>query len=66
MTIKDKVINLNSQFTKELPTKDEIIESIFINGYASVNSPDRVGDVVPSSVWEKGMANYLKNPIVLA
>lgn len=66
MTIKDKVINLNSQFTKELPTKDEAIESIFINGYASVNSPDRVGDVVPSSVWEKGMANYLKNPIVLA
>jgi HK97 family phage prohead protease/HK97 family phage major capsid protein len=66
MTIKDKVFNLNSQFTKELPTADETIDSIFISGYASVNTPDRVGDVVPSSVWEKGMQNYLKNPIVLA
>lgn len=66
MTIKNKVISLNSQFTKELPSADETIDSIFISGYASVNSPDRVGDVVPSSVWDKGMANYLKNPIVLA
>jgi HK97 family phage prohead protease/HK97 family phage major capsid protein len=67
MTIKDKVFHLSSQFTKELlPTADETIDSIFISGYASVNSPDRVGDVVPSSVWEKGMVNYLKNPIVLA
>jgi HK97 family phage prohead protease/HK97 family phage major capsid protein len=66
MTIKDKVLNLSSQFTKELPTADETIDSIFISGYASVNTPDRVGDVVPSSVWDKGMMNYLKNPIVLA
>lgn len=66
MTIRDKVFHLSSQFTKELPTSDEAIDSIFIAGYASVNSPDRAGDVVPSSVWEKGMTNYLKNPIVLA
>ena len=66
MTIKDKVFQLSSQFTKELPSVTDVIESIFISGYASVNSPDRVGDVVPSSVWEKGMVNYLKNPIVLA
>jgi HK97 family phage prohead protease/HK97 family phage major capsid protein len=66
MTIKDKVFNLSSQFTKELPTADETIDSIFISGYASANTPDRVGDVVPSSVWDKGMQNYLKNPIVLA
>jgi HK97 family phage prohead protease/HK97 family phage major capsid protein len=66
MTIKDKVFSLNSQFTKELPSAEGAIESIFISGYASVNSPDRVGDVVPSSVWDKGMTNYLKNPIVLA
>lgn len=66
MTLKNKVFTFDSQFTKELPTADEKIDSIFISGYASVNSPDRVGDVVPSSVWEKGMENYLKNPIVLA
>lgn len=66
MTIQNKVFTLDSQFTKELPTSDEKIDSIFISGYASVNSPDRVGDVVPSSVWEKGMENYKKNPVVLA
>jgi HK97 family phage prohead protease/HK97 family phage major capsid protein len=66
MAIKDKVLTLSSQFTKELPAAEGAIESIFISGYASVNSPDRVGDVVPSSVWDKGMTNYLKNPIILA
>lgn len=66
MTIKDKVFHLNSQFTKELPTADQTIDSVYISGYASVNAPDRAGDVVPSSVWETGMVNYLKNPIVLA
>ena len=66
MNIQNKVFHLDSQFTKELPTADGQIDSIFISGYASVNSADRVGDVVPSSVWEAGMKNYLKNPIVLA
>jgi len=66
MAIKNKVFTLSSQFTKELPTADEKIDSIFISGYASVNSPDRAGDVVPSSVWERGMENYKKNPVVLA
>jgi HK97 family phage prohead protease/HK97 family phage major capsid protein len=66
MSIKDKVFHLNSQFTKELPTADETIDSIFISGYASANTPDRVGDVIPSSTWAKGMENYLKNPIILA
>ncbi len=66
MTIQNKVFHLDSQFTKELPTADEKIESIYISGYASATSVDRVGDVVPSSVWEKGIQNYLKNPIVLA
>lgn len=64
--INNKVFHLNSQFTKELPTANEPIDSIYISGYASVNSVDRAGDVVPSSVWESGMTNYLKNPIVLA
>jgi HK97 family phage prohead protease/HK97 family phage major capsid protein len=66
MTIKDKVFHLDSQFTKELPTADDKIDSIYISGYASVNSADRAGDVVPSSVWQTGMENYLKNPVILA
>ncbi len=63
---KNKVLYLNSAFTKELPTADEKIDSIFIEGYASTNDVDRAGDVVPAGVWEKGMKNYLKNPIILA
>lgn len=67
---KNKVLHLNSAFTvdtKALPsTGDSSIESIYIEGYASTVDIDRSGDVVPKSVWEKGMSNYLKNPIILA
>lgn len=66
MASKDKIFHLDSAFTKELPTADEKIDSIYISGYASCNVPDRAGDVVPSSVWEAGIKNYLNNPIVLA
>lgn len=64
--IKGKVLKLDNIFTKELPTAGETIDSIYITGYASTNEVDRAGDVIPSSVWEAGMANYLKNPVVLA
>ena len=66
MTIKNKVFHLDSQFTKELPTADEKIDSIYISGYASSSNVDRAGDVIPSSVWEAGIKNYLKNPVLLA
>lgn len=62
----NKVLYLNSAFTKELPKASETIDSIYIEGYASTVDIDRAGDVVPASVWEKGMVNYLKNPIILA
>lgn len=64
--IKDKILYLNSTFSKELPTAGETIDSIFIEGYASTNDVDRAGDVVPAGVWEAGMTNYLKNPIILS
>lgn len=64
--IKDKVLYLNSAFSKELPTAGEQIDSIYIEGYASTNDVDRAGDVVPAAVWEAGIKNYLKNPIILA
>lgn len=67
MELKNKVLHLDSLFTKEsLPTADEPIDSIYISGYASCNVPDRAGDVIPSSVWNAGITNFLKNPIVLA
>ena len=64
---KNKVLFLNSTFTaKELPTVGDKIDSIFIEGYASTNDIDRSGDIIPASVWEAGIKNYLKNPIILA
>jgi len=70
MVDKNKVLRLNSAFAvneKALPASgDSNIESIFIEGYASTIDIDRSGDVVPKSVWEKGIQNYLKNPIILA
>jgi HK97 family phage prohead protease/HK97 family phage major capsid protein len=67
MVDKNKVLFLNSSFTKsELPTADGKIDSITIEGYASTNDVDRHGDIVPAGVWEKGVENYLKNPVILA
>ncbi len=65
MDIKNKVIYFNSRFTAKAATQDEE-DSITIEGYASTNDVDRVGDVVPTSVWERGLKNYLLNPIILA
>ena len=64
-----KVLKLNSAFSitkSDLPTADQTIDSIFIEGYASTTDVDRAGDVVPKDVWEMGMQNYLKNPIILS
>jgi HK97 family phage prohead protease len=70
---KNKVLYLNSAFTvkdavsgDDLPKASDNIESIYIEGYASTNDIDRAGDVVSAAVWEKGLTNYLKNPIILA
>jgi HK97 family phage prohead protease len=69
MVDKDKLLYLavNSTVVKnELPAGDDQTRSVTISGYASTNDIDRQGDVVPVSVWEKGMTNYLKNPVILA
>lgn len=66
MVDKTKILHISGAFTKELPTVEEAIESIYIEGYASTIDIDRGGDVVPASVWEQGIKNYLKNPIILA
>lgn len=68
MVDKSKILYLDSVFTKSdsLPTAEGVIDSIFIDGYASTNDVDRHGDIVPPSVWEAGLKNYLKNPVILA
>jgi HK97 family phage prohead protease/HK97 family phage major capsid protein len=68
MVDKNKVLFFNSSFTKSdtLPASTDPEGSVYITGYASTNDADRQGDVVPASVWEKGIANYLKNPVILA
>ena len=68
MVDKNKVLYVSTNFTKSepLPTVDGKIDSVTIEGYASTNDVDRHGDIVPTSVWEAGMKNYLKNPVILA
>lgn len=64
----DKVIHLNSIFKKDgvLPTAGDAIDSIYIEGFANTTSIDRSGDIITQDAWNTGMANYLKNPIILA
>lgn len=64
----NKVIHLNGVFKKDgiLPTASDNIESIFIEGYANACVTDRSGDIITQDAWNKGLENYLKNPIVLA
>lgn len=68
MVDKNKKLHVvGGLFTKsELPSAADQIDSIFVEGYASTNDLDRHGDVVPTAVWERGLENYLKNPIILA
>ena len=65
MVDKNKILYLHSFFTKAepLPAEDETLQ---IAGYASTTDVDRHGDVIPASVWQKGLENYLKNPVILA
>jgi len=67
MVDKNKILYINSVFTKAEPLPadqdDGVVE---IAGYASTTDVDRHGDVIPSSVWQKGLENYLKNPVILA
>ena len=60
--MKDKIFYYSTKFTKQ----DGEDDSITIEGYASTVDKDRHGDVVPSSVWQRGLNDYLKNPIILA
>lgn len=47
---------------------DEPSDVITVQGYASTDDEDRMGDVVPASVWsnEETLRQFKENPIVLA
>jgi len=62
----EKTFYLHSKFTAKALPSDNGENSISIEGYASTVEVDRQGDVVPAGVWEKGLRNYLKNPVILA
>lgn len=65
--IKEKIFYVGNTFSKsDLPAADDTIDSIFIEGYANTIDKDRAGDVIPAHVWELGIAQFLKNPIILA
>lgn len=65
--IKEKIFFVGNTFEKSvLPTTDDTIDSIFIEGYANTVDRDRAGDVIPAHVWELGITQFLKNPIILA
>ena len=67
MKDKNKVIYLTQQFKSvPLPTSDDKIDSINIEGYANCTTVDRSGDVIPMTAWNKALENYLKNPIILS
>lgn len=66
MTDKSKLLYLDAVFSKELKEDEDGLKSVMIEGYASTNDIDRSNDIVSASVWEKGLENYLKNPIILA
>lgn len=65
MADKSKLLYLDAVFSKELQEEDGL-KSVMIEGYASTNDIDRSNDIVSAAVWEKGLENYLKNPIILA
>jgi HK97 family phage prohead protease/HK97 family phage major capsid protein len=68
MLTKDKVIKLCVPFESKEFTSEEEDGSLTITGLASTNDEDRSGDIIASDAWNKkeALANYLKNPIILA
>jgi len=61
----NKLLQIPAEFVEKQLAEDD--GSITIKGYANTVNKDRVGDVIQRDAWTKGgLADYLKNPIVLA
>ena len=63
MNYQNKVFELLAPIAKKLDKDGEL----FIEGLASTNAVDRVGDVISIHAWEKsgGLDNFKNNPIIL-
>lgn len=59
-------IDFSSDFKIKADSTNE--EELVLEGFASTDSKDRASDIIPLSTWADpdSIANYLKNPIVLA
>jgi HK97 family phage prohead protease/HK97 family phage major capsid protein len=59
------LLQLKASFTEKSINEED--GSLIIRGYASTVAKDRTGDVIVHDAWTKGgLANYLKNPVILA
>ena len=60
------IVKFDSAFTSV--EKDAETDDLFITGYANTVSKDRAGDIIVKEAWEDpaALANYKKNPIILA
>lgn len=63
---KNKLLHVDSSSFTTKSIEEDGITSIEIEGFASTTKEDRIGDVIPSTAWRKGVKEYLKNPIILA
>lgn len=57
-------LNFDFEFSKIQKSSDGD-DTLRISGVASGTNKDRVGDVIPSTAWLGGLANFIKNPILL-
>jgi HK97 family phage major capsid protein/HK97 family phage prohead protease len=59
---------LKADFTVTKALEDEETGVLTIRGSASTDDKDRAGDIVLASAWQEksALANYIKNPIILA
>ena len=63
-----KQLRVNFDSAIKSVEKAEDNDDLYITGYANTVAKDRAGDIIPKSAWEdpEAMANYQKNPIILA
>ncbi|HSG32438.1 MAG TPA: HK97 family phage prohead protease, partial [Thermodesulfobacteriota bacterium] len=59
----NKIFHIQSSF--KAVQGEESIEEVVIEGLASTDHVDRVGDVIELSAWKGGLTNFKTNPVIL-
>lgn len=64
--LQNMKLDFSSGFTIKADSSSD--EELTIEGFASTDTRDRAGDIIPPSAWAdpEALMNYMKNPIVLA